>query len=160
MRALVILLFIFFAAGCSAGTSGETTAGQVSRTLEVEQLASGERGPDEERVVVASSASRLASATGVGVPEAGEGVYVLAGAGQQPTGGYAVEVESARRIGDRVSIRLSVTGPGPDQIATQALTYPYAVAVIRNLEAEGLDFSIVDSSGEPLGWPVVRANQQ
>ena len=150
-----VVVFLLFA-GCSAKPSGETTARNTSRNLVVESLISGERGPEGAQVVVASSASGLSAATGVEVPTAGKGVYVLAGAGQRPTGGYAVGVESARKVGDRVSIRISVREPGPDQMVPQTLTYPYTVAVIQDLTPEGLDYAVEDSGGDPLRWPVVR----
>ena len=155
MRSLIFLLAIFLLlAGCSTEPSGETTDRNTSRTLKVEGLISGERGPEEERMVVASSASGLAAKTGVEVPEAGEGVYVLAGAGERPTGGYTVEVVSARKVGDRVTVRVTVEEPGRDQMVPQVLTRPYAIAVIRDLDPEGLDYAAEDGSGEPLQWPL------
>ena len=37
--------------------------------------------------------------------------------------------------------------PPRDAILTQALTYPHAVAMIRDLDPEGKDFSFVDERG-------------
>jgi hypothetical protein len=45
-------------------------------------------------------------------------------AGQRPTGGYSVEVTGVERAGDDCTVRYRVRGPGPDDIVTQALTYP------------------------------------
>jgi hypothetical protein len=44
--------------------------------------------------------------------------------------------------------------PPRDAILTQALTYPYAVAVIRGLNPEGKDFSFMDEEGRKLDWQV------
>ena len=56
-----------------------------------------------------------------------------------------------------MTVRLALEEPPRDAILTQALTYPYAVAVIRELDPRGKDFSFVDEEGRELGWPVRRA---
>ena len=68
-----------------------------------------------------------------------------------------MSVRSARLEGDRVTVRLSLKEPPRDAILTQALTYPYAVAVIRDLSPEGKAFSFADQRGRELDWPVRRA---
>jgi hypothetical protein len=75
----------------------------------------------------------------------------------KPTGGYSLAVESARLEGDRVTVRLALQEPPPDAILTQALTYPYAMAVIRDLDLLEKDSSFVDQEGQELGWPIRRA---
>jgi hypothetical protein len=65
-------------------------------------------------------------------------------------------VESARLEGDRVTVRLALREPPRDAIVTQALTYPYAVAVVRGPDLQGKDFSFVDQDGRELGWAVRR----
>jgi hypothetical protein len=74
----------------------------------------------------------------------------------KPTGVYSLAVESARLEGDRVTVRLALQEPPPDAILTQALTYPYAVALVRDLAPRGKDFSFVDQNGQELDWPVYR----
>jgi hypothetical protein len=93
---------------------------------------------------------------GAHVPDSGSGTYLAAYWGEKPTGGYSMSVRSARLEGNRVTVRLALKEPPRDAILTQALTYPYAVAVIRGLNPEGKDFSIVDENGRELGWPVRR----
>jgi hypothetical protein len=44
--------------------------------------------------------------------------------------------------------------PPRDAVVTQALTYPYAVAVVRDLDPLGMDFSFTDQNGRELDWPV------
>lgn len=120
----------------------------------VEQIAEGESGPAERGILVASSAEGLARATGVEVPDAGEGLYVSAQAGERPTGGYRVSISGA---GEEVRVRLRE--PGEADIVTQALTQPYAVAVVRSGGGripEAGELRFVDAKGAPLGWPVRR----
>lgn len=153
---MVLLLLV---AGCSANGSSETPeASEEPRDLRVEQLSSEEpgQGPRQPRAVVASSAAVLSGATGASVPGSGDGTYLAAYWGQKPTGGYSMSVRSARLEGDKVTVRLALKEPPRDAILTQALTYPYAVAVIRGLSPEQKDFSFVDEEGRELGWPVRR----
>jgi len=90
------------------------------------------------------------------VQDSGEGTYLAAYWGEKPTGGYSLAVRSARLEGDRVKVRLALEEPPPDAFVTQALTYPYAVAVVWGLDPEGKDFLFVDQRGRRLDWPVRR----
>ncbi len=154
---MVLLLLV---AGCSADDSSETPeASEEPRDLRVEQLSSEEpgQGPRQPRAVVASSAAALAGAIGASVPDSGSGTYLAAYWGQKPTGGYSMSVRSARLEGDRVTVRLALEEPPRDAILTQALTYPYAVVAILDLDPGGKGFTFVDEEGRELDWPVRRA---
>ena len=148
---LVMLLLLL--AGCSTGDGSEEP-----RDLRVERISSDApgQGPRQPRAVVAPSAADLSGAIDANVPDSGSGTYLAAYWGEKPTGGYSMSVRSARLEGNRVTVRLALKEPPRDAILTQALTYPYAVAVIRGLSPEGKDFSIVDENGRELGWPVRR----
>lgn len=163
MRAAVFaLISLVLLAGCSAGrgpepengaTGGTTGPRSGERELVVEKIDEGQQGPEGPRVVVAGSAGGLEEATGVEVPSRGGGIYVCALAGERPTGGYRVGVSS----GEGGSVRVTLREPGQGDIVTQAITTPYAVAVVRGEGAtvEGLRF--VNGAGEELDWPVRRA---
>ena len=155
---------LLFAAECSASSGssadnapGTTSAFGASRDLRVQRVSSDApgQGPERPRVVVATSAAALSDSTGVNVPNSGNGTYLAAFWGEKPTGGYSIALRSARLEEGRVTVRLSLREP-PDAILTQALTYPYAVAVIRRLSPGDRDFSLVDENGRELGWPVRR----
>lgn len=165
VRAGMIVFFVLLVAGCSGGNVSEpsadnpsetTTGSEGPRSLRVEQISSGApgQGPERPRVVLAPSATALSRAIGARVPDSGEGTYLAAYWGEKSTGGYSLAVESARLEGNWVTIRLSLREPAPDAIVTQALTYPYAVAVVRTLDPRGKRFSFVDQNGRELGWPV------
>ncbi|TCJ19901.1 protease complex subunit PrcB family protein [Rubrobacter taiwanensis] len=155
MRAGLILL-LFLAAGCAPAGEPDPpeTPGEEARTLTVENIASGPYGPQERGIMLAPDAGSLARAAGVEVPDAGEGVYAGAFWGERRTGGHTVRFESAILEGNEVTVRLSLRAPGPGDIVTQALTHPYAVAVIRDVEPSGLRFRFVDQAGRELDWPV------
>lgn len=87
----------------------------------------------------------------------GDGVYVAAFWGRKTTGGYSVAVKSAKVEGDEISIRLTLRQPPADAFVTQAITYPYAVAVLRGTDLEGKRIAAEREGGGELDWPVVRA---
>ena len=152
LRAGLVTLLLLLA-GCSAGDGSEEP-----RDLRVERISSDApgQGPREPQAVVATSAAALSGEVGANIPDSGSGTYLVAYWGEKPTGGFSMSVRSARLEGSRVTVRLALKEPPRDAILTQALTYPYAVAVIRELDPGGKDFSFVDENGRELGWPVRR----
>lgn len=164
-RASLVLLLLLLAACSAGGNSGPSEELPVKekpaepRDLRVEQTSSGApgQGPRRPRVVTAPSASALSKELGASVPpDSGEGTYAISYRGEKPTGGYSLAVESARLEGDRVTVRLLLKQPPSGAIVTQALTYPYAVAVVRGVNPEEKEFSFTDQDGTDLGWPVRR----
>jgi hypothetical protein len=159
IRTGTVMLLLLLACGCSADNGSEPSADNPSeapRDLRVERISSGApgQGPEQPRVIVAPSAAALSEAIGANVPDSGRGTYLAAYWGERPTGGYSLAVESARLTGDRVTVRLALKEPPRDAIVTQALTHPYAVAVVRDLNPQGKQFSFTDQNGQEVGWPV------
>lgn len=174
---LPMVFLLLLAAGCANGGPGnpngttseestvETTAEEPAETtedtgmeptaLKVEQISSGApgQGPRRPRVVVAPTAAALSEELDARIPDSGRGTYLAVFWGQKPTGGYSLGVASARREGEGVTVRLMLEKPPEDAMVTQALTYPYAVAVVRGVDA-GQDFAFVDQDGRQLDWPV------
>ena len=128
--------------------------------LPVERISSDApgQGPEQPRVILAPSATALSRAAGASIPESVNGTYFAAYWGEKPTGGYSLAVESARLEGDRVTVRLALRERPQDAFAIQVLTYPNAVAMVRDLDPRGKDFSFEDQDGRELGWPVQRVD--
>jgi len=151
VRTGTIVLMLVLAVGCAAGDAPETL-----RVVQISSEAPGQ-GPQGPLVILSSSAAVLERETGASVPsDAGQGTYLVAYWGEKPTGGYSLAARSARLEGDRVTVRLALEEPPPDAIVTQALTYPYAVAVVRGLDPNGKDLLFVDQRGRRLDWPLRR----
>lgn len=68
---------------------------------------------------------------GTYVRDEGDRTYVLVAWGEKSTGGYVVRIDEVARGrgGDVVVVRLAA--PGPDQVVTEALTYPSDLVVTR-----------------------------
>ena len=163
---------MLLAAGCSAGDNASTPSpsppeidsSETTETfdephgLRVERIFSNApgQGPRRPGVILAPSASALSREFAAEIPDSGRGTYLISYLGEKPTGGYSLTIESARLDGTRVTVRLGLKEPPPDAILTQALTYPYVVAVVRDVDPRGKDFVFVDQDGRELGWPVRR----
>ena len=59
---------------------------------------------------------------------------------------------------DQVTTSLVLKDPTPGMMVCSALTEPYAVAVVKDLDPEGLKFSFEDQRGQKLDWPVRRVS--
>jgi protease stability complex PrcB-like protein len=164
----ILLLILLSACSTSADpvpSDGGSQEAQEPRDLRVERVASGApgEGSSDPRVVLAPSAEALSKDLGPHIRGSGDGTYLAAYGGQQPTGGYSVGVAGARVEGDRVTVRVLLEGPPSDAIVTQSLTqsltYPYEISVLRGLAPEGKNFSFVDGDDRKLGWPVRRVGE-
>lgn len=126
--------------------------------LRLTPLAAGGHGHTVEgaRVLLAPSAESLAAATGLAVPDAGAGLYLGAFWGEQSTGGYALAVVGALDDGERITVRFALDQPAPDLLVTQALTSPYALAIIHDRALADRAVRCEDQRGGALPWPVRR----
>jgi hypothetical protein len=58
-----------------------------------------------------------------------QSVVVIA-LGEVPTGGHEVEITGVQKKGDTLYVQFKVKQPGPDAVTTQAISHPYAAALI------------------------------
>lgn len=61
-----------------------------------------------------------------------DNTYILVTYGEKPTGGFSVEITDVEKIDDGLKVFVNFTKPGEDELVTEALTYPYDLAVIEN----------------------------
>lgn len=159
---LTATLLLLLLAGCRPGEPER-------RQLEVHQISSGSafQGRKEPLAVIAPSRRALEEALGGavpgglpegrGAPGEREAVYLAVFWGRKPSGGYSVEVASARLEDGKLVVCLELRAPRPGEIVTQALTYPYAVAEITGADPAGKVVVLTDREGRRLNWPVRRA---
>lgn len=67
-----------------------------------------------------------------------EKVYLIA-AGERNTGGYSVHITKENPDGEELNLYYKIQAPGPDEMVTQAITYPYLLIKIRE-EVEEVNF--------------------
>jgi hypothetical protein len=71
--------------------------------------------------------------------------YIQICAGEKPTGGYSINLESVTMVAPgSVYLTAQVISPPPDMMVTQALTYPYILIVIEDEEIYVVDGTIND----------------
>lgn len=60
---------------------------------------------------------------------------VLFSLGQQPTGGFAADINGLQIKGDQLYVQATAIAPGKDEAATQAQTNPFCAAAVEKLPA-------------------------
>lgn len=55
---------------------------------------------------------------------------LIATLGMRSTGGHQIQFSDVSRKGESMTVTLTTTSPGPDDMVTMALTYPFAVIAI------------------------------
>lgn len=73
-------------------------------------------------------------------------LYILVTYGEKPTGGYNVEIEEIEKHGDTLNVSARFTEPGEDEMVTQAITYPYDLAVVEETGVE-VEFEATGDEG-------------
>jgi hypothetical protein len=82
-----------------------------------------------------------------------EGIlYLLVTYGEKPTGGYDVEITDITEEEGKLVVTANFTEPGEDEMVTQALTYPYDLAM---LDDPGLPVEFV-ATGAETEIPVIE----
>lgn len=61
---------------------------------------------------------------------------IIVALGEQPSGGYAVKIESIQKVGGELAVTGKATTPGKDELVSTVLTYPYTAVVIPNTSAD------------------------
>lgn len=56
-----------------------------------------------------------------------EYLYIVAGYGEQRSGGYSITVDELYLTENSIYIKTTLIGPGADEKVTQAATWPYVV---------------------------------
>ncbi len=85
--------------------------------------------------------------------------YIQICAGEKPTGGYSINLESVTMVAPgSIYLTAQVISPPPDMMVTQALTYPYILIEIEDAEISTVDGIINDGIPDmPKGETVSTA---
>lgn len=75
----------------------------------------------------------------------GEKTYLLAAAGEKPTGGYRVEINEITMVAPGSLVANAVViAPSPDDMVTQVITYPYCLVAIDETNIEIFDGNVTE----------------
>jgi hypothetical protein len=75
---------------------------------------------------------------------------LLLAAGQKPTGGYWIHVTGVQLHGDELYFQGLANRPGPADVVTQALTYPYTAVLIEKARARHLHPELESVAGAAI----------
>lgn len=124
-RVMAVTIFVaslFFVYGCGDPVSADEPA-EPGEEIEVtlpDEL------PAEVQAWVDGAQDRFGAQTKIH-----EGLlYMLVTYGEKPTGGYSVDITEIVTAEDQVEVTVHFTEPGEDEMVTQALTYPYDLAMM------------------------------
>ncbi|MGI5174505.1 dentilisin complex subunit PrcB [Treponema sp. OMZ 840] len=141
---ICIVLLSTYACKSAPGTV-KTADFMDEKTAEIsyEVLMSGSNGRGLQTEVVETQEAldklygRLYGSDGIRAPETDfkKKKVIAVSAGTFNTGGYAVEPVSITGTKDAVEAVFRVTSPAPDQIVTQAFTYPYIIICITAVQS-------------------------
>ncbi len=76
------------------------------------------------------------------VYRAGGVTYLLAAAGQAPTGGYSLRINSVSRSQPGLEVSVAQRLPQPGEMVTQVINWPVAAAVVRDLPEQPVSFRV------------------
>ena len=72
--------------------------------------------------------------------------------GQQPTGGYSIEINKVKETRDKIQVYIIETFPDPNDVVTQALTSPYHIITIAKTNKE-FEFNNLAQNGDKPPLP-------
>lgn len=68
----------------------------------------------------------------------GEFLYIAAGYGEQPTGGFSIAVRGLYEMGDKLCLETELLGPGRDETVKEKASYPYIIIKTEKTDREVL----------------------
>ncbi len=66
----------------------------------------------------------------------GEEMYIAFGFGEQPTGGYSIQVVSVKDMGSKIVVEARLIPPQAGEVTPQSVSYPYLVLLTKDTGAE------------------------
>lgn len=119
---VVLMLVLIFACGC-------TEDEEVKEVIVPEVFEEAEL-PDEIKAWIDDSRDTFGGRSLIH-----EGLhYILVTYGEKPTGGYTVEITEIAKKGAELVVTVQFSEPGEGEMVTQALTYPYDLAVVKETD--------------------------
>ena len=123
--ALAIVMFAFTLTGCSMASLDTTKLRDLEFTV-----VSEERLPEELKTLIEERKTGDFKLT----YNDKEYLYICIGYGEQATGGYSIAVNDLYLTEDAITISTSLLGPGPEDKAGSAPSYPYIVVKTEYLD--------------------------
>jgi hypothetical protein len=79
------------------------------------------------------------------IKQTDEEALIHIGLGEKPTGGYNISVKSVTKANDTTKIKVVEDSPKPEEMVTQAITYPHTVIKVSDVTDQ---VKVVNQQGE------------
>jgi len=119
MIVAVLVLSLLFVSGC-----GDSV--RADEPEEPEEITLPDELPAKIQAWIDASQEKFGAQTMVYE----EILYMLVTYGEKPTGGFEVEITGIEQKDDKIVVTVDFSEPGKDDMVTQALTYPYDLAMM------------------------------
>lgn len=126
-RAVALMLVFVIASVCLLGACGtkETDANKLG-DLEFEVVPE-DKFPEELKTIIEERKAKPFKTTFAD----DNSLYIIVGYGQQPTGGYSIQVKELYETKNAIYIKTEFLGPSKSEEVTQTNSYPYIVIKIE-----------------------------
>lgn len=118
---------------------------QIPQGFTVNKIEFSELKENELPANMANSIKILKANRGYIYEEVKNEYYIVIFSGKKPTGGYSIKVNSVEDVEGRTNIIVEENSPKPEQIVTQAITYPYTIIKASQITP---NFTIKNTKGE------------
>lgn len=159
MFLLAQLMIIFLIVGCGTEAVENDKSSELAfERVEFEDLSDENQEKVEEELEIIkgsleeeSESDNIKSYGHIILPSDSEHFYLVVFAGEKPTSGYQIKVESIEHKDNIVRILAKIIKPDPDSMQAMVLTYPFdVVRVEEDIRGYDLEFSYLDDN-EPGG---------
>ncbi len=156
---LAQLMIIFLIVGCAPENFEKDKSSELAfERVEFEDLSDENQEKVEQELEIIkgsleeeSVSDSIKSYGHIILPSDSEHFYLVLFAGEKPTSGYQIRVESILHKDNTVQILAKIIKPDPDSMQAMVLTYPFdVVRVEEDIRGYDLEFSYLDDN-EPGG---------
>lgn len=124
---LLMVLAVLGCAGCSM------TKGEMGERISVEfTVLAEDEVPGELREIIESHKTEEIKMTFEGE----DGLYIIRGYGEQPTGGYSISADMVELAADGLHVTTTLIGPGQGDNPTKEPSYPWIVLKVEETGQE------------------------
>lgn len=129
----ISFLSVLFLIGCGTDPSKKLQSTEKIDDIPFERLTLDETPQDIKATIEYKNREK---ATYV-LPD-GDDYYIVVSRGEQPTGGYEVEILNVEDWGDSVHVMYKFKDPADDELVTQAITFPLDIVKIKRTKNQVL----------------------
>ncbi len=123
-KIIAVMLCLFFLTGCGLSEDYKKVKDLDFTVVTEEEI------PEELFSVIEEKKEAEFSLT----YKDGDYLYIVAGRGQQETGGYSMSVKSLYLSDNAICVDVDLIGPSADEEISKAVSYPYIVIKIESID--------------------------